>query len=249
MQAENQIIINYVENTTNNSIKIVTTEELLKNYPKLFKEIKKCDSNIVKIKNVFIPKIAIDDLNNGTLVISDITIENLNYFADIGLSDNILSSIAKNETKKIEDQNDQNDQKQELKKFIQAYWTHIGKSTGYIDDEQQKQIENMEFDKIEKMLTNNISRLEELPESISLLNNVKFLSLKNNLLKELPKSFTELKNLEILDIGCNCFEKCPEQLLELPNLDILRCYGSMFGFEDETIKKLMIQRGVYIAFY
>jgi len=60
--------------------------------------------------------------------------------------------------------------------------------------------------------------LEEWPQGLSTLSQVKYVFLNHNRIKEIPKSAALMENLWVLHMGHNQLEELPETLMEMPGL-------------------------------
>jgi len=84
-----------------------------------------------------------------------------------------------------------------------------------------------------KFLTLKNCHLSEIPQEISILENICELNLSGNNLRELPESFSLLKNLKRLNLDQNHFSLYPKVLTTMPHLSHVSLDGNPFPDEEK----------------
>ncbi len=84
----------------------------------------------------------------------------------------------------------------------------------------------------------NEKKLNELPEFIGRLTDLKSLILVNNNLTKLPESIGQLKGLQLLDVSHNKLASLPKSISKLAELQILNLFDNQFSELPEIIYRL-----------
>jgi Leucine-rich repeat (LRR) protein len=83
-----------------------------------------------------------------------------------------------------------------------------------------------------------IGKLNRIPESLNMLQNLRILDMSHNQLLSIPESIGELINLTSLYLEYNHFTKFPEPISKLTNLKRLRLHNNILPLLSESIGKL-----------
>ncbi|MEO9891995.1 leucine-rich repeat domain-containing protein [Aurantibacter sp.] len=103
------------------------------------------------------------------------------------------------------------------------------------------------FRKLKELDLDDNVNLTELPKTIGLLTNLKYMELDNNKLKELPQEFGQLTSLEDLDLNENLFTEFPEALIQLPNLIDLDISDNFLTKLPSEIKQMTALRELKLS--
>jgi len=90
-----------------------------------------------------------------------------------------------------------------------------------------------------KYLSLEYNRLYEIPEDIGNLKNLQELFLGANFINKIPSTISELKDLRVLYLNDNQFDKIPRVVSDLPNLEILSLYNNTVStISDELAESI-----------